>query len=489
MIKIGFIPLDSRPCNTDWIKDLSALAGISCLTLPKRVLGNLHQPLDWNLVQSFLVENVSNVDIFILPIDAILHGGLIQSRKVELTLPEAKERLGIISRLKKLNPALKIYAYDTVLRTSISTFDEESKRNWQLVNEYSKYKGRYFLYNREEDLQHLKRLEETISPMVLDHYLTSRSVKHQVNLLCLDLVNNNTIDFLLLLQEDSMPDGIQTLEHVELQKYIDDHHLENKAYLHNGTDEGLSVLLTKCLADTLKRRVSYYLLTTNPTFLNQVQPFEDRPYICNLNAMTKILNMDQTEDVTKADFVLAIFVRDKNGTMEVADRSIPQRLQTDEYTEGFIAQTNAFIRQHFRVFLLDIAVPNGGIWALLQQIDFLHLFGYSAWNTASNSTGTLLAQAYLFLASGNSSDKIEKNKRILLRSILDDCLYQDIVRAKIHKYAADHHLNIFDFGNNPILDKILNDELHQMTQDFTSKDFIAYFPWNRAFEIGINFLE
>jgi hypothetical protein len=28
-----------------------------------------------------------------------------------------------------------------------------------------------------------------------------------------------------------------------------------------------------------------------------------------------------------------------------------------------------------------------------------------------------------------------------------------------------------------------------MTQYFTSKDFIAYFPWNRVFEIGINFLE
>lgn len=134
MNRIGFLPLDSRPCNIDWIKDFASLVGADYVTIPSENLGNLNQALAWEETKAFLLENVQKVDYFLLSIDSLLHGGLIQSRNVKQSPFEAREKLSLISELKKLNPNLKVFAFDTVLRTSISTLDEESRKNWHLVN-------------------------------------------------------------------------------------------------------------------------------------------------------------------------------------------------------------------------------------------------------------------------------------------------------------------------------------------------------------------
>ena len=126
MNRIGFLPLDSRPCNIDWIKDFASLVGADYVTIPSENLGNLNQALAWEETKAFLLENVQKVDYFLLP-SIRYHGGLIQSRNVKQSPFEA-EKLSLISELKKLNPNLKVFAFDTVLRTSISTLDEESRK-------------------------------------------------------------------------------------------------------------------------------------------------------------------------------------------------------------------------------------------------------------------------------------------------------------------------------------------------------------------------
>jgi len=487
MNRIGFLPLDSRPCNIDWIKDFASLVGADYVTIPSENLGNLNQALAWEETKAFLLENVQKVDYFLLSIDSLLHGGLIQSRNVKQSPFEAREKLSLISELKKLNPNLKVFAFDTVLRTSISTLDEESRKNWHLVNQYCQYIGRYNLYKKGKDFERIKELESMIPKNVLEYFLKSRALKHQVNLWDLELVKNGDIDLLLLLQEDSMPDGLQKMEQETLIKYIIENNLEEKAYLYNGTDEGMSVIFARCFVEETKKEVKYYLLCPDKSYLEKAQPFEDRPYIQNLNAMTKVLNMKETLDLDEADLILAINASETPLTIETSERSTPKTYPKDEKTLNFIKSINQLITQNRFVFLLDIAIPNGGIWEMMQQIDFQKLKGYSAWNTASNSTGSLLAHAYLYAITKDSEQKEKINKQILYRTLIDDCLYQDVVRGTVEKHVSKLGYNIYNFESNIFFHKFLNDHLHALTENIIPSKYIAYFPWNRTFEIGIRF--
>ena len=488
MNRIGFLPLDSRPCNIDWIKDFASLVDADYVTIPNEHLGNLHQALTWEETKAFLLDNAPKVDYFLLSIDSFLHGGLIQSRTVKISPFEARERMSLISELKKLNPQLKVFAFDTVLRTSISTLDEESQKNWHLVNQYCQYIGKYNLYKDENDLAKIRELESIIPKNVLDYFLKSRALKHQVNLWDLELVKNGDIDLLLLLQEDSMPDGLQRIEQETLKNYIKENNLGEKAFLYNGTDEGIAVIFARCFVEDTKKEVKYYLLCPDHSYLDKTQPFEDRPFTQNLNAMTKILNLVETKEKDRADLILAINASETPLTIETSARNEPKTYPKDEKTLNFIKAINLAVKQTTPVFLLDIAIPNGGIWEMMQQIDFLKLKGYSAWNTASNATGTLLAHAYLYSITKPSEQKEKINGQILYRSIIDDCLYQDVVRPEVEKYVAKHGCNIFNFGYNEDFNKFLNDKLHGFTENIIPIKYVAYFPWNRTFEVGIRFL-
>ncbi|MGD9604748.1 MAG: DUF4127 family protein [Bacilli bacterium] len=482
---IGLIPLDSRPCNYDWAITLAKLANVNLITMDKTQLGTLHTKLDFKNIENFLNEEARNLDYLICPLDSIISGGLIQSRSANFSKEELQYKIQLIKKLKKHNPKLKIYMFDTVLRTSISTFDEKTKQYWRLINEYSRYKGKYLRYHEQKDCEKFQEISLKIPVDVLKTYEIARIKKHEVNKLAINMLQQNEIDFLLLLQEDSMADGLQTLEHDLLMAQIKEHHLEEKAWLYNGTDEGTTFLLAKIISNIGNRELKYFLLHPKEELLNICLPFEDRPYLENLNKMTSILHMQRTNDIQEASFVLAIFQGDNFQKMEIADREHPLEALSDQNTNSFIEQLNKVLQNKTPVFLLDIHTPNGGCFWLLKQLDFLKLKGYSAWNTASNATGSLLATALIYCSQ--TSPNIALTNVFLQERIIDDCFYQDIVRGKVHEYLRLNFLNLFDFKPNNELKQLLQKELHVLSDPFFKQNYKAYFPWNRAFEIGITY--
>ncbi|MGD9886346.1 MAG: DUF4127 family protein [Bacilli bacterium] len=480
---VGLIPLDSRPCNYDWVIALAKMANINLITMEKNLLGTLHSKLDFTAIQNFLKNEVNHLDYLICPIDSLISGGLIQSRKANYSVEELDYKIKFLKSLKTLNPKLKIYAFDTVLRTSISTFDEKTTQYWKLINEFSRYKGQFLRYKNPSDYEKFQEISSKIPIDILKTYEIARIKKHEVNKIILDLLKQNKIDFLLLLQEDSMPNGLQTLEHDLLEAKIKEGQLATKAWLYNGTDEASCFILAKIIREIRKQDLTYFLLHPNEELLKNPLPFEDRPYIENLQKMTSILSMKRTDDFASASFVLAVFQSNNSQKMEVCDREKPLEISFDPDTLAFIDKLNIILKDNIPVFLLDINAPNGACYQLLKQIDFLKLKGFSGWNTASNATGSLLATALI------TCDKHFTNHELchqfLLERIIDDCFYQDIVRPKIHQYLHSNLLNIFDFKPSKELIQLLQTNLHALSDPLFPLNYNACFPWNRAFEIKI----
>ena len=103
---------------------------------------------------------------------------------------------------------------------------------------------------------------------------------------------------------------------------------------------------------------------------------------------------------------------------------------------------------------------------------------YAGWNTTANSLGSVLSASLVryFANKNNSLNEIAVLKLLSIR-LLDDWAYQANLRQKLRQNPN------FDLKNAYLeyikkVEKFLNIKI---------SDFSFYFPWDRTFEIGLEF--
>ena len=488
MKKVCLIPLDSRPVNYDWIKNLAGIAGFEILTYSKDYAGYLKKGTNFEQIKNFLLENYLNMDYLILSTDAFVSGGLVQSRLANFSIDELKKNLDLLRYIKNENPNLKIYVFDTIMRTSISAYDKNTAIYYDKVNKYSAALGKYKLYKNEEDLNRANEFIKDVPQEIIDRYLLCREKKLASNKLFLELQLENVFEYIVFLQEDSMPDGIQAIDQIELLNYAKTLGIENKMNLYNGTDEGAAILLAKICLDEFKSYPNVYLFSNDNNLLNRVMPYEDRPFINNINHMFKVLNLNLVDSPEKADFIISIYIEEKYQGLHVEDSlEIKEHTPSSTYDE-FIKKLNYYVNNNYNVCFIDLLFPNGGAYSIFKDINNpLKLKGYSAWNTACNSLGTALAQISInYINEKFNLGNNHLNLKYLLERFIDDCFYQGVIRQNLHKEIKDMDCNIYNLEHNTqYVTELLNKLLKDFTRNHFDIDFKCYFPWERTFEINV----
>jgi hypothetical protein len=483
MLKVGLIPLDSRPCNTGWLTEFANIAGVKLINYPYEKCGNLLVGASLNDQIKWIEENYMNMDYLVVSADGLCSGGLVQARLGRIDYQVVSEKIAIFKTLKEKNPKLKIYVFDTLMRTSITAYDKESAYYWSKVNEYSLLKGRVHFYNLDEDKQKLAELENTIPPTVLNTYLTARKIKHDLNKLFIEFVEKEYIDYLILLQEDSQPMSIQKIEQSIIADLVTKNPHQNRIKVYNGTDEGGVILLAKAMLEAYKLAPKLKLVLPSSDVLDHIMLFEDRNFSDNLMKMLETLNMSLTSN-DDADFILSIYAEYKNKDLNLSSTIKVDPIKDDNYY-NFIKTTNHLIKEGKPTCFVDLLFPNGGSDVILDDIDNKNLTCYSAWNTASNSLGSALANiaAYVVGKINNSANYESLNKDYTKERILDDCLYQYISRRKYNEAALKKNINIFNLGEDgEDAIKEMESDLKTISKKYLTDDFTLELPWNRTFE-------
>jgi hypothetical protein len=138
---------------------------------------------------------------------------------------------------------------------------------------------------------------------------------------------------------------------------------------------------------------------------------------------------------------------------------------------------------------LDLDFANGGNTALLdtlgQCMPISQLWGYAAWNTASNSLGTLLAQ---ILASRHNT---AANQAFTAERILDDGIYQTLVRPEVTKQLQEAGEDIYQiidtYSAEQALEESFSNQQSLLERIFGNNvpEFTAKLRWNRLFEAAV----
>ena len=482
MIKVGLIPLDSRPCNTIWIDSLTKIANLELLMYPREKCGTLFKGANIDEIIDWLNKNAQLMDYLIISTDGLCFGGLIQARKAQINLEKVVNQLDIIKELKNKYPKLKIFVFDTLMRIAITTLDKESQIYAPLINEYGRLKGQYHFFKKEEDKKRLEELEKNIPNHLLETYLKARRTKLYLNKYFLSLVKDNIIDRMILLQEDSFPFGIQAIDQEEITNKMEEYNIVDKVEFYNGTDEGAGVLLGRIIVDEYKLNPKVYLHMPNKMkeTLDKCHLFEDRQFKENLYKMFETIGLKETKDINEASFVLALYAEEENRDL-ILDKYIEVLVNKDDDYKNFINNLNTFIKQK-AVLFVDLFFPNGGSFELLEDINYKELLGYSAWNTSSNSLGTALCNAVAYLVNPSS----KTNQAFLKERIMDDCIYQYVARRMVSENLVAKGYSVYN------LEEASSYALEETKKIMEKYNYLIEhtpyeikFPWGRMFEIEI----
>lgn len=477
---ISLLPLDSRPCNTRFPRTLAQIAGEK-LVLPDRLfMDYFTRPAWFPYIDEWLPEAAVKSGYLILSLDMLCHGGLIASRGAGGR--DAVSRLDIIPRLKALNPQLKIFAFSIIMRSSITTIDEKSWSYWELINEYSRLKGlgdpRY------------RDLESRIPGELLDAYLEARERNHRVNCGAVDLLNENIIDCLTLLQEDSSPGGIQQIEQRALEGRVAAE-AADRFFVHNGADEGAMLLLGRILNRESPPHIQWEFL--NPKGAGMTAAYEDRPLVQNLESQIRACGMVGGAE----DSPLRLLILSPKTENQLDARA--QNGEAEDYTGEELDEMVSKIEESLDAGkspgLLDAAYANGGHVAFMQKVRERRLLGflkfqgifprriihaYAGWNTASNSLGTVLCQLSARRRAEQSGLFPGRNSVFTLERYLDDCLYQSVVRPRIEAQLKAEGRNVLNLGGAKAqVERRIFKELKALAPNL---DFSFSLPWPRIFE-------
>lgn len=480
---VGFLPLDSRPCTYDIPVQLARQAGAEVLLPPEELMGNYKNGSDVNAIASWLRRTAPKCDALVVSAEQLIHGGLIQSRQMSAGVDEQIRRLNVLREISQEVPGLPIYLSNVLMRTSISAVDAQTAEWWGKINEYSK------LYYREQMCGDAKAarqrcaLEREIPSQVLDTFVAARQVNHAINRSCIELAAQGIVCGLSLRQEDCAPEGLQRFEQEVLLRDIEKYGISDRVSLCNGTDEAGAELLQRAIhpegAD-----VDVVWLGGQSDF---VALFEDRPFRENLKCHMCELSLREKAGSDRVLFILPPKLEQHEASEEHSEEAFNY---THLELEAFCEEIKEHVHRGKRCYLLDLDHTNGGNATLLkclaQMVPVSLLCGYSSWNTASNSLGTLLAQ---ILASGEENNVA--NRAFTTERILDDALYQGIVRTRAMKKLQAIGDDIYNIQDRFRAEQILHHEFDALSPLLEKifggsvPQFAVQLRWPRLFEVAI----
>ena len=481
-MKYIYLPLDDRPCTMDFPVQLASAAGMD-VTVPGDLAGkHFKNAYPFERAERFLEEHAENDACLILAVDAWCYGGLLQSRSMGSTDAQtAMDRLNRLRMLKARFPGMQIHAFSVIMRASISTLSQADLVHYHNMTLFCQLSHKARVTGSEEDIRALEEVKAQLPKELVDHYLSVRERNHRVNLCCVEMAKAGVFDSLMLLQEDAQVYGLHRLEQ---EKLLEKAAGCERIFLHNGADEGgVAALMTAIAKEKglMPRVQTVYLRGDDGQF---VARYEDRLFCDNLKSYMRYAGMENADD---AEHVLFILSPDWRGQRDMTD-------DIDETDDGaarrrFAMHMAEAANEGKKCYLLDLTLANGGLPGILQAVDdtmgMEKLWGYSAWNTTCNALGTILAQMLSDMLSGS------RNESFLWERVLDDCLYEGVMRVRLRKAVAslgEDPMSMTDRDKgSQMLENIAREEMEKHPFIRRMPCAARYsLPWPRVFECRVN---
>lgn len=410
-------------------------------------MGGLIKTADYEDIFSWL-KQLPALDALVVSLDTIAYGGLIPSRRGSESFEEIKTR--ILNFKKILAPQnTKIYAFSSIMRISNNNINEEEKEYW------SRWGKRIFDYSYQT---HKLGCESCISngipSEILDDYLNTRKRNFEINKLYLEWQKEGFFDTLVFSKDDCAEYGFNVQEAKELEAL--------GGFTKTGADEIPLTLLARAIR--AEKTIKISPIFTEPACKDLISNYEDVSIENSVKGQLELAGCTISEP-ENADILLYVNNFRKN------QGEIVMKIPTEPFDGEWQPPQKPYM-------IADVRFANGADNAFVKQLFAKpadkNFFGYSAWNTSANTLGSLICAAKVkFFAQKYNHKAFLK---LQMTRLLDDWAYQ-----------ANCRQNLSSPDRKALNEMIL--PYKKQAENFLQSDFeTSYkFPWNRLFEVEIEF--
>ncbi len=489
---LALIPLDNRPCNVRFPQQIAAIGAMELIVPPNEILGYFTTP-GQPLALAQWLNALPAVEGLIVSSDMLAYGGLVASRRGTPPLQNALENLQVLKKWHEAHPQTPIYGFSILMRLAVTMESEAAATNYYNIMRYARLADEAERFNSEHLQQELESVIAQIPPEILDDYHAARARNHAINLQMIEWLAQGVFQYLLITQEDAAEYGLHRQEQDILMARAQKLGVADKMSLHPGADEASLTLLARHWNIGVRFRVHW----SNSAHARHIAPFEDRPYD---QALREHIAAMRGTIVEEGDGDFDLFVNASVGGYQ-KDEGETERASRANHLETFLTAIQIAIENGRRVALCDVAFPNGADNLLLNELDQRRLLGkiavFGAWNTAGNTTGTVLAQCAALLRGGPEQGFVntaDLNRVFVLDRLLDDWCYQSNVRSRVEKTARDHGLSPLNMGiGGENIEAQTRREIKGFAQALARRHFKGELtrcdvtlPWMRTFECEVH---
>lgn len=441
-MRIGLIPLDERPVNTRYPAMIARIAGVELLQPPTPLLSKRRQSADCEALANWLHDAADGLDALIISIETLAYGGLVASRTTDEPAGTIIARLETLRQIKQAYPALLLYGFNVIMRTSRSDDNFEEPIYW------NPYGARFYRFSTLLD-QQLQGEDVTAEldvlraelPLEYQHdFLQRRLRNHIVNLTVLEMASRGVFDLLVVSSDDTSPYGLGSREKRWLREQAarilpDDPRL----LLYPGADEVGSALLARAVNQLSGAAPAFAIRYSIPGDEDVTAPFEDGPVKVTVQRQVRAVGGAPIDDLDAADFIVAVNTPSRQYPVEWPDPAAIEAgfAHRQAHLQPFTRQIAGWVDAGKQVIVTDVAYPNGAdpvlVDLLREHVPLPKLAAYGAWNTAGNTIGVALAQGIAAAKGLNPKAQAQ----FLVHRFVEDWGYQYAVRRETSDWLHD----------------------------------------------------
>ena len=482
---IALLPLDDRPCNLQFPAQIAAIGDAQLLAPPAALLGQFNQRGDCEALRAWL-DALPPVEALIVSVDMLAYGGLVASRKTATDLQTALARLQTLKEWRKARPNTPVYAFNILMRLAITMDSDAAVPHYYNVMRWARLMGEAKRFPSPAKEAERDEVRAQIPDAIIEQYCGARARNHAVNLQMVDWLADGVFDYLLITQEDCTEFGLHRAEQDEITERVAARGVGKKFALHPGADEAALTLLAR----HWNGDVGFSIHWSSQTNKRNIAVFEDVPYEDALHSHIAAMSGRITQD-DEADVQLWVNAPIAGSQK---DESVAEKLERTGALKSWVARLKSAVESGARVALCDVAFPNGADNLLMDELrasgDILgRLAAFGGWNTAGNTTGTVLAQCAALVRGHEAA----LNRQFVFERLLDDWYYQANLRAELEHEARQRGFSPLSMnGKGPEIEALARAEMKTFAAELAREQFGAQvrdlqvnLPWSRTFEVQV----
>lgn len=520
--KIALIPLDSRPCNTQYPELLGKMGNL-IVDIPDSQLDNYLEKANKEELWQWLTYKATEMDNIIINTTELFNGSLIESRDTA-SYSMLSADLKRLEEFCRDNPDHEITVITILPRLLPSQFTDL----WDYKNELSEYGGALDQALLEDtQLPSANHIPENI----LNTYLSIYDNAHILTSSLIELAKQGLIDNYIIGQDDAAEYGVSNALIRDLQENYEEEFKENVYFVY-GADELTMLAMAKFYLDEFylddgegsknlgllgklkqmseiinlndlkylvnsggeNRTAKFQLTYANEGLKKEYLPFEAITTEEIIQNKLSFLGSDispgtrNTEfiynDVGERDFVLKT-IKEATNTNNTKQTQTSNQQLTKNTTDNINRGAGDAKAKNSPDYLgiMDVSFTNRGDVGLYTDLKDNKLLkridGYAGWNTASNTIGTELAHFYFYhylkdnYASFTKEAQIEALESYLAFKYVryaEDFIYQGILQAELEDILKSKGIDSTELeGKKEVAEQILQELFQPYQKELTQQ--------------------